>query len=71
MQGNKTHQQQIRIIEHQEGPNVAPAQPEGHESAPPASRAGLHQESRDHNKHNNPGQDGHGRQSHSPAEEKR
>lgn len=71
MAGNKTHQQQIRIIEHQEGPNVAPEQPARRESAPPASRAGLHQESRDHNKHNNQGQTGHKPQTHSPAEEKR
>jgi hypothetical protein len=29
-----------------------------------------HQESRDHNKHNNPGQSGHKPQQHNPAEEK-
>jgi hypothetical protein len=29
-----------------------------------------HQESRDHNKHNNPGQSGHKPQQHKPAEEK-
>jgi hypothetical protein len=37
----------------------------------PAECAGSHQESRDHNKHNNPGQSGHQPQQHSPAEEKR
>jgi hypothetical protein len=36
----------------------------------PVSRTGLNQESRDHNKHNRPGQAGHKRQKHSPAEEK-
>ena len=30
----------------------------------------MNQESRDHNKHNNPGQSGHKPQKHSPAEEK-
>jgi hypothetical protein len=30
----------------------------------------MNQESRDHNKHNNAGQDGHKPQKHSPAEEK-
>lgn len=34
------------------------------------SQQGMHQESRDHNKHNNPGQSGHKPQKHSPAEEK-
>jgi hypothetical protein len=34
------------------------------------SRGGLNQESRDHNKHNNPGQAGHKAQKHGPAEEK-
>lgn len=34
------------------------------------SRGGMNQESRDHNKHNNPGQSGHKPQKHSPAEEK-
>lgn len=34
------------------------------------SRGGMNQESRDHNKHNNPGQSGHASQQHSPAEEK-
>jgi hypothetical protein len=36
----------------------------------PVSRAGLHQESRDHNKHNRAGQEGHKPQRHRPAEEK-
>jgi hypothetical protein len=34
------------------------------------SRHGMNQESRDHNKHNNPGQSGHKPQKHGPAEEK-
>jgi hypothetical protein len=36
----------------------------------PVSRAGLNQESRDHNKHNRPGQKGHKPQRHGPAEQK-
>jgi hypothetical protein len=36
----------------------------------PVSRGGLYQESRDHNKHNDPGQSGHKPQEHSPAQEK-
>jgi hypothetical protein len=34
------------------------------------SQQGMNQESRDHNKHNNPGQSGHKPQKHSPAQEK-
>jgi hypothetical protein len=37
----------------------------------PMMSGGSNQESRDHNKHNNPGQSGHKPQQHSPAEEKR
>lgn len=71
MTGNKTHEQQLRTFEHKEGPNVPPEQARGQDSIPPASRAGLHQESRDHNKHNDAGQQGHKPQTHSPAEEKK
>jgi hypothetical protein len=71
MPGNKTHEQQLRTFEHKEGPNVPAERPAGRDSAPPASREGLHQEDRDHNKHNNAGQAGHKPQQHSPAEEKR
>ncbi|HEY0572436.1 MAG TPA: hypothetical protein VGD16_12985 [Enterovirga sp.] len=70
MPGNKTHEQQLRTFEHKEGPNVPPERPAGRDSAPPASREGLHQEDRDHNKHNASGQAGHKPQQHSPAEEK-
>jgi hypothetical protein len=70
MPGNKTHEQQLRTFEHKEGPNVPPEAPAGRDSAPPASRQGLHQEDRDHNKHNASGQAGHKPQQHSPAEEK-
>jgi hypothetical protein len=45
-------------------------QREARQSELPVSRGGMHQESRDHNKHNNPGQSGHKPQKHSPAEEK-
>jgi hypothetical protein len=43
---------------------------EARQSELPVSRGGLNQESRDHNKHNNPGQAGHKAQKHGPAEEK-
>lgn len=36
----------------------------------PVSRRGLNQESRDHHKHNRPGQTGHKPQQHGPAEQK-
>ena len=82
MQGNKTHEQQLRILEKKDDvpkpgdPNTPPApavkqaDPGERESEFPVSRGGLNQESRDHNKHNHPGQSGHGPQKHSPAEEK-
>ena len=82
MQGKKTHEQQLRILENKDdvpkpGDPKAPAPTavktadgEERESEFPVSRGGLNQESRDHNKHNNPGQSGHGPQKHSPAEEK-
>ena len=70
MAGNKTHEEQLRTFEHLDGPNVPPEKPPGRESAPPASRGGLHQESRGHNKHNDGGQQGHKPQHHGPAEEK-
>ena len=43
---------------------------EARQSEFPMSRGGLNQESRDHNKHNNPGQAGHKAQKHGTAEEK-
>ncbi|MFE1597671.1 hypothetical protein [Methylobacterium sp. ID0610] len=69
--GDKTHAQELRTIEHREGPNV----PAGggariRTSADPVRPPTNHQESRDHNKHNNPGQEGHRPQKHGPAEEK-
>jgi hypothetical protein len=69
MPGTKTHEQQMRTFEHKEGPNVPAPPADGPKTAPVGSR-GLNQESRDHNKHNNAGQDGHKPQQHSPAEEK-
>ena len=71
MAGNKTHEQQLRTFEHKEGPNVPPEHAQTRDSAPPASVGGQNQESRDHNKHNNPGQPGHAPQRHGPGEEKR
>ena len=81
MQGNKTHEQQLRILERktdvpEAGPRppvggvTPPSRPEARRSEYPVSRGGLHQESRDHNKHNRSGQTGHKPQQHSPAEEK-
>lgn len=52
-----------------------PDTPESHTNdsgSPDMGRSGglSHQESRDHNKHNNPGQGGHKPQRHSPSQEK-
>jgi hypothetical protein len=83
MQGNKTHEQQRRILERKldmpDG-NQTMGRPQGG-VAPPVdlggrdrefqgSSGGPNQENRDHNKHNNPGQSGHKPQQHRPAEEK-
>ena len=83
MQGNKTHEQHQRILERKddirkttEGGAEQDAGTQGlhdrdaRQSEMPVSRGGMNQESRDHNKHNHGGQDGHGPQDHSPAEEK-
>lgn len=80
MQGKKTHEQQVRILERKDGQNpksAPPLQPAG--DHPPhnpdarhaefaVSRTGMHQESH-HNKHNDPGQAGHKPQKHTDAEE--
>ena len=66
--GNKTHEQQIRRFRAEGGAECAGSAPDTRDSAP--SRAGFNQESCDHNKHNNSGQEGHKPQKHSPAEEK-
>jgi hypothetical protein len=69
--GNKTHDQQMRIIEHKEGPNVPAGSGDTIRATPPREpRSSSQQESRDHHKHNNSGQDGHKPQKHTPAEEK-
>ncbi|ACA16457.1 hypothetical protein M446_1992 [Methylobacterium sp. 4-46] len=68
--GDKTHAQHQRIIEHREGRNVPAGGDRVRSSADPARPPTTHQESRDHNKHNNPGQDGHRPQTHRPGEEK-
>ncbi len=84
MQGKKTHEQMLRTLERK--PDVPDARvtdeaPEGGRvrrtprrrvrmSEFPVSRGGMHQESRDHNKHNDPGQSGHKPQEPSPAQEK-
>jgi hypothetical protein len=71
MAGDKTHDLEIRTIEHKEGPNVPAGGGSKIRNSPPReARSRSQQENRDHNTHNNAGQDGHRRQSHSPAEEK-
>ena len=69
VQGNKTHEQLLRTLEHKDdvpkrGDPANPAaqdqakavhHPEARQSEFPVSRGGLNQESRQHNKHNNEG----------------
>lgn len=82
MQGKKTHEQMLRTLErkHDLTANDAPTAPGAKKAPPeagarqsefPVSRHGMHQESRDHNKHNDPGQSGHGPQEPSPSQEKK
>jgi len=83
MQGNKTHEQHLRTLERKPdmpdgnqtmsrppGGATPPNDPGARQSEFPVSRGGLNQESRDHHKHNNPGQGGHKPQRHGPSEEK-
>lgn len=79
MQGKKTHEQQLRILERKsdvtdgnrndaasgERAHIPASEPRDSEFA--VSRGGVHQES-EHNKHNNPGQSGHKPQQHDAAE---
>ena len=80
MQGPKTHEQQLRILEkkpdmtdprHDRPPETSRAvrHPEARQSEFPLSRHGMNQES-DHNKHNDSGQSGHKPQQHTPEQEK-
>jgi len=80
MQGKKTHEQQLRILENKDDMPDArrgnPTNERAHvadgserESEFAVSRGGINQES-DHNKHNDAGQIGHKPQQHTPAEEK-
>jgi hypothetical protein len=79
MQGPKTHEQQLRILEKRtdvaDAPNPAasPARAArnagARQSEFPISQHGMNQES-DHNKHNDDGQTGHKPQRHTPAEQK-
>lgn len=72
MQGNKTHEQQVKILERKGEEHRKDAASEGGTIGAFGSGAARtgHQESRDHNKHNDPGQSGHAPQKHKPAEEK-
>jgi hypothetical protein len=80
MQGPKTHEQQLRILEKKpdesdarrgtpRGGAQAIKHPQARQSEFPVSRGGMNQES-DHNKHNDPGQSGHKPQKHTEAEVK-
>ncbi len=85
-QGGKTTEQQKHMLERKDdvpktteviigdgtevGATKTPNRPEMRASEFNVSRAGMGQESRQHNKHNNSGQSGHKPQKHSPAEEK-
>ena len=80
MQGKKTHEQQLRILENKDDmPDARRGNPSNERAPMPdpdkresefaVSRGGLNQES-DHNKHNESGQSGHKPQQHTPAEEK-
>jgi hypothetical protein len=80
MQGPKTHEQQLRILEKKpdmpdarnEAPTIVPKtvkHPKARHGESPVSDGGMNQES-DHNKHNYPGQPGHKPQKHTKAEEK-
>jgi hypothetical protein len=71
MQGNKTHEQQVKILERKDDGHRKDAnQSEAVGAFGSGTPRTVNQESRDHNKHNNPGQSGHGPQKHNPAEEK-
>ncbi|WP_245443147.1 hypothetical protein [Labrys okinawensis] len=86
LQGRKTHEQQLRTLERKPdvpdrrqeetslsrpGDSILPLpKREARQAEFPVSRGGLNQESRDHNKHNRSGQEGHRPQRHSPAEQK-
>jgi hypothetical protein len=71
MAGSKTHDLEIRTIEHKERPNVPAGGGDRIRKSPPREpRSQSQQESRDHHTHNNAGQEGHRPQAHSPAEEK-
>ncbi len=68
--GNRSNPNETRMSGHQDGEGS-----NAHVNAsgePDIGRNGgaTHQESRDHNKHNNSGQSGHKPQGHSPAQEK-
>jgi hypothetical protein len=85
MQGPKTHEQQLRILEKKpdvpdrrqagmalersEDNSRFPRRPTAREGEFPVSRSGMNQES-DHNKHNDPGQPGHKPQQPTVLEEK-
>jgi hypothetical protein len=77
MPGDKTHDLQVRTFERKDGlpkardrdANIGSGRvPEENRAA--SGPAGTNRESRDHHKHNNPGQSGHKPQRHGVAEQK-
>jgi hypothetical protein len=81
-QGKKTHEQMVRTLERKpdvpdprmeaafQAANAKSPKQAARQSEFPTSRGGMHQESRDHNKHNDPGQLGHKPQEPTRAQEK-
>jgi hypothetical protein len=78
-QGNRTHEQFRRTLERKddlanrqelESSGGIETHAAARRSEMPVSGRGMNQESRDHNKHNHPGQSGHKPQKHGPGEEK-
>jgi len=64
--GNRSNPNETRVAGHSESDQAnASGKPDIRKQG-----GATHQESRDHNKHNNAGQSGHKPQQHSPAQEK-
>jgi len=68
--GNRSNPNETRMSGHPDGRNRQDHT--GASGTPEIGRQGgiTHQETREHNKHNEPGQSGHKPQKHSPAQEK-
>ena len=68
--GNRSNPNHTRIAGHQDRQENHAATNASGQTEIGRQGGATHQESRDHNKHNNPGQSGHKPQQHKPAEEK-